>query len=92
MTDFSEMDAYLEAHLDASIAELSRLVAQPSVGAQNWGLAECAQLVAQMLEQRGFAVEIAVDPLDHLEGQVVLADQRGGAGDDLLSGQRARGQ
>lgn len=58
MTDFSEMDAYLEAHLDASIAELSRLVAQPSVGAQNWGLAECAQLVAQMLEQRGFAVEI----------------------------------
>ncbi|MCC6956598.1 MAG: M20/M25/M40 family metallo-hydrolase [Anaerolineales bacterium] len=58
MTDFSEMDAYLEAHLDASIAELSRLVAQPSVGAQNWGLAECAQLVAQMLERRGFAVEI----------------------------------
>ncbi|MCZ7551671.1 MAG: M20/M25/M40 family metallo-hydrolase [Anaerolineales bacterium] len=58
MNDFSKMDAYLEANLDASLAELSRLVAQPSVGAQNWGLEECARLVAEMLQQRGFAVEI----------------------------------
>ncbi|MCC7130619.1 MAG: M20/M25/M40 family metallo-hydrolase [Anaerolineae bacterium] len=58
MNDFSKMDAYLEANLDASLAELSRLVAQPRVGAQNWGLEECARLVAEMLQQRGFAVEI----------------------------------
>jgi len=58
MNDFSKMDAYLEANLDASVAELSRLVAQPSVGAQNWGLDECARLVAEMLQRRGFAVEI----------------------------------
>ncbi|MEW5872410.1 MAG: M20/M25/M40 family metallo-hydrolase [Chloroflexota bacterium] len=58
MTDFSHLDAYLEAHLDQSIAELSRLVAQPSVGAQNWGLVECANLVAGMLLQRGFQVQI----------------------------------
>lgn len=80
MTDFSEMDAYLEAHLDASIAELSRLVAQPSVGAQNWGLAECAQLVAQMLEQRGFAVEIIPT-----EGApVVFAERQGRSQKTLL--------
>lgn len=58
MTDFKEIDLYLENHLDQSIAELSRLVAQPSVGAQNWGMAECAELVVQMLRQRGFSAEI----------------------------------
>jgi acetylornithine deacetylase/succinyl-diaminopimelate desuccinylase-like protein len=58
MDDYSQLDAYLESHMDASIAELSRLVAQPSVGAQNLGLQECAALVAEMLRQRGFATEV----------------------------------
>jgi acetylornithine deacetylase/succinyl-diaminopimelate desuccinylase-like protein len=58
MADFTGLDKYLEHHLDESIAELSRLVAQPSVGAQNWGLVECAELVAEMLRSRGFATEI----------------------------------
>ncbi len=58
MTDFATIDQYLEQHLDESIAELSRLVAQPSVGAQNWGLEECADLVAEMLRRRGFAVQV----------------------------------
>ena len=58
MTDFTQIDAYLEKNLDRSIAELSRLVAQPSVAAQNWGMAECAALVAEMLHQRGFSVEL----------------------------------
>jgi acetylornithine deacetylase/succinyl-diaminopimelate desuccinylase-like protein len=58
MTEFAKLDAYLEGHLDESIAELIRLVAQPSVGAQNWGLDECAELVASMLRQRGFSTEI----------------------------------
>ncbi len=58
MTDFAKLDAYLEGHLDESIAELARLVAQPSVGAQNWGLAECADLVAGMLRQRGFSTQV----------------------------------
>jgi acetylornithine deacetylase/succinyl-diaminopimelate desuccinylase-like protein len=58
MTDFAMLDLYLEKHLDESIAELSRLVAQPSVGAQNWGMVECAELVAGMLRQRGFSVQV----------------------------------
>ena len=57
MADFNKIDSYLDAHLDESIAELSRLAAQPSVAAQNWGLAECAALVAGMLQKRGFEVE-----------------------------------
>ncbi len=52
------LDAYLSSHMDESLAELGRLCAQPSVGAQNWGLEECAAIVKQMLEKRGFAVSI----------------------------------
>ena len=40
----TKIDSYLTSHMDQSIAELSRLCAQPSVSAQNWGLAECAEL------------------------------------------------
>ena len=58
MEDFTKIDAYLDRHLDQSIAELSQLAAQPSVAAQNWGLRECAQLVGEMLHKRGFSVEI----------------------------------
>jgi acetylornithine deacetylase/succinyl-diaminopimelate desuccinylase-like protein len=58
MVDYKEFDAYLESHLDGSIEELKRLAAQPSVGAQNWGLEECAALVGEMLRARGFQVEI----------------------------------
>lgn len=58
MADISKVDQYLEAHLMESVEELSRLVAQPSVSAQNWGLSECAKLVAQMMEKRGFKAEI----------------------------------
>ena len=43
MTTYQAVDRYLKAHFDESIAELSRLCAQPSVSAQNWGLVECAE-------------------------------------------------
>jgi acetylornithine deacetylase/succinyl-diaminopimelate desuccinylase-like protein len=56
--DYSPIDTYLENNLDASIAELSRLVAQPSVAAQDLGLTECAELVAGMLRQRGFSAQV----------------------------------
>ena len=52
------VDAYLDAHLDESIAELSSLCAQPSVSAQNWGLEPCAALVGELLKKRGFDVEV----------------------------------
>src|SRR5512135_3609644 len=55
---FPKIDHYLETHLDESIGELKTLCAQPSVSAQNWGLQECAALVAEMLRKRGFKTEI----------------------------------
>lgn len=56
--DLAAVDRHLEAHLDESLAELGRLVAQPSVAAQNLGMRECAELVKRLLERRGFAAEI----------------------------------
>jgi acetylornithine deacetylase/succinyl-diaminopimelate desuccinylase-like protein len=58
MTNYTQIDSYLTDHLDESIAELSKLVAQPSVGAQNLGMETCAALVADLLKKRGFATEI----------------------------------
>ncbi|MBM4422819.1 MAG: M20/M25/M40 family metallo-hydrolase [Chloroflexi bacterium] len=58
MTDFAAIDKYIVDHLDDSMAELSRLCAQPSVSAQGLGIRECSELVAEMLKRRGFAVEI----------------------------------
>ena len=58
MKDLSEIDKYLDSHLENSLAELSRFCRQPSVAAQNWGLTECAMLTAEMLKSRGFSVEV----------------------------------
>ena len=58
MSDFTRIDQYIEDQLSLSLDELGRLVAQPSVAAQNWGLIECAALVSEMLKQRGFEVQI----------------------------------
>lgn len=58
MTNYKPLDEYLDSHLDESISELTKLASQPSVGAQNLGMVECAQLVANMLKSRGFSVDI----------------------------------
>jgi len=79
MTDYTEIDHYLEAHLDESISELSKLCAQPSVAAQNLGLNECAELVGEMLQSRGFTTEIM--PTD---GAPVVYAERHGRGDKTL--------
>ena len=79
MKDFSQHDAYLESHLDDSIAELSSLVAQPSVSAQKTGILECANMVADMLRQRGFAVEMIPT-----EGAPVVYGERKGLSDKTL--------
>ena len=71
--DYAKIDAYLESHLDQSITELSKLVTQPSVGAQNLGLKECAALVGEMLKARGFKIKIMDTP-----GAPVVFGQREG--------------
>lgn len=73
MTDFERIERYIDDNLERSVAELSRLVAQPSVSAQNLGLVECARLVQQMLNSRGFATEI----LETGGAPVVFGERKG---------------
>jgi acetylornithine deacetylase/succinyl-diaminopimelate desuccinylase-like protein len=80
MTDYSRFDSYLESHMDESIAELSRLVAQPSVGAQNLGMQECALMVADMLRQRGFDTEV----MPTGGAPVVFGERKGSSNKTLL--------
>jgi len=80
MYNYQPINDYLETHIDESIAELSRLCAQPSVAAQNWGLSECAGMVAEMLQKRGFAVEI----LPSGGAPVVIGELKGRSDKTLL--------
>ncbi len=80
MADYSRIDSYLETNLDRSIAELSRLVAQPSVGAQNLGMRECALLVAELLRARDFDVRI----MDTKGAPVVFGERKGRSDKTLL--------
>ncbi|HLA08028.1 MAG TPA: M20/M25/M40 family metallo-hydrolase, partial [Anaerolineales bacterium] len=80
MSDYSKIDSYLEKNLDMSIAELSRLVAQPSISAQGIGLKECAGMVADMLRARGFTAEI----MDTEGAPVVFGERRGKSTRTLL--------
>ena len=57
----TEIDKYLEDHLDDSIEELSELCRIPSVAAQNRGIQECAEAVASMLEKRGFKTIVTAE-------------------------------
>ena len=80
MTDFTQVDRHLEQHLDESLAELTRLVAQPSVAAQNRGMEPCAEMVAAMLRARGFATEI----LPTGGAPAIVAERAGKSGKTLL--------
>jgi acetylornithine deacetylase/succinyl-diaminopimelate desuccinylase-like protein len=71
--DFGRVDEHIAKHVDSNLAELSTLVAQPSIAAQGLGMEACADLVAAMLRRRGFAVEIL--PSDGFP--VVVADRAG---------------
>jgi acetylornithine deacetylase/succinyl-diaminopimelate desuccinylase-like protein len=80
MNEYGEIDSYLESNLDQSIAELSKLVAQPSVGAQNLGMRECAALVSEMLKARGFEVQV----MDTGGAPVVYGERKGRSERTLL--------
>ena len=79
MSNYKNIDSYLEKNLDHSLAELARLVAQPSISAQNLGLRECAELVVKMLEARGFKAEIMAT-----DGAPVVFAERKGRSDKTL--------
>lgn len=68
-----EIDQHIVQHLDDSLHDLSLLCRQPSVAAQNYGIRECAELVANLLTARGFTVQI----LPSGGAPVVVADAPG---------------
>src|SRR5512132_1772584 len=69
----------VESRLDRNLEELARLVAQPSIAAQNVGMDACAELAAGMLRERGFSVEFPRVP-----GFPVIVAERPGASDRTL--------
>ncbi|GAB4564620.1 MAG: M20/M25/M40 family metallo-hydrolase [Anaerolineae bacterium] len=50
--------AWIDQHKEELIADLRRLLRQPSISAQDYGIRECAGLVAEMLEEWGIAAQI----------------------------------
>ena len=80
MEDYTQIKEYLNTNLDRSLEELARLCAQPSIAAQNLGMQECAELVAEMLKTREFEVEIM--PTDG--APVVYAERKGKADKTLM--------
>ena len=58
MADFKALDDTILQNLQASLGDLSRLCAQPSIATQNIGMVECAELTAELLLTRGFEVQI----------------------------------
>jgi acetylornithine deacetylase/succinyl-diaminopimelate desuccinylase-like protein len=79
MTTYRQIDSYLEKNLDQNLEELKHYVAQPSISAQNIGLGECAQIVKEMLEKRGFTAMIKPTA-----GAPVVFGERKGKSDKTL--------
>ncbi|MFN2214811.1 MAG: M20/M25/M40 family metallo-hydrolase [Anaerolineales bacterium] len=79
MEDYTQVKKYLDSNLERSLEELARLCSQPSIAAQNLGMQECAQLVAEMLKVRDFQVEIMAT-----DGAPVVYAERKGKRDKTL--------
>ena len=79
MSDYKKIDAYLDKNFDQSLEELKRYVSQPSISAQNLGLKECAQIVKEMLERRGFKSQIM-----STDGAPVVFGERKGKSEKTL--------
>lgn len=52
--DYADVYAYLQTHRQASLAQLQRWVRQPSISAQNQGIAQMAELLRKDLQTLGF--------------------------------------
>ncbi|MEN8173110.1 MAG: M20/M25/M40 family metallo-hydrolase [Chloroflexota bacterium] len=80
MSNFPKTDKFLDVHLDESIEELSWFCSQPSIAAQNTGMEESANMVAEMLIKRGFDTQI----MDTGGEPVVIAERKGKRSDRTL--------
>ncbi len=51
--------AYIDAHMEETVARLQRFCRQPSIAAQGVGMAEMAELLQRSLQEAGLQVEVA---------------------------------
>lgn len=72
MSNYDKLDTYIDKNLDTNLEELKHYVRQPSISAQNIGLRECAAIVKEMLEKRGFEAKI----MDTDGAPVVLGSEK----------------
>jgi acetylornithine deacetylase/succinyl-diaminopimelate desuccinylase-like protein len=79
MLDPTAIDATVDAQLPDQLETLKTLCAQPSIAAQELGIQACVELVAEMLDSRGFDTQIL--PTD---GQPVVFAERAGEADRTL--------
>lgn len=77
--DWKRVDQEISTRLTASLEELSRLCAQPSIAAQGLGMQACAELVADMLRARGLSAHVMVT-----NGHPVVFGERQGSSDRTL--------
>ena len=76
----NNLDAYLNAHLDESIAELCKLVSQTSVSAYKHGLIECSEIIVGLMKKRGFKVQIFSNDV----APIIVAERKGKSNKTLL--------
>jgi acetylornithine deacetylase/succinyl-diaminopimelate desuccinylase-like protein len=73
------IDRYIDAHQEVFFESLARLCAVPSVSSDKEAATACADVVAQMLEERGYRAEIF-----STDGNPVVFGEARGAGDFTL--------
>jgi acetylornithine deacetylase/succinyl-diaminopimelate desuccinylase-like protein len=79
MTSWTTIDEAIDRNLEKTLNELSDLCAVPSVSAQGTAMRECAVLVVNMLEARGFEARIIAT-----DGHPVVFAERAGNSDRTL--------
>jgi len=71
MTDLSPVYAYVDTHADRMIADLQRLIRQPSISSANIGVRECAELLVEMMGDVGITARvIETDGLPVVYGEI----------------------
>lgn len=76
MTSWNAIDEAIGRHLEGSLEELGRLCAVPSVSAQGTAMRECAELLVNMLQARGFESRIIAT-----DGHPIVYAERSGRSD-----------
>ncbi|HEX3721208.1 MAG TPA: M20/M25/M40 family metallo-hydrolase [Nitrolancea sp.] len=58
MAELQEVYRYIDDHADAMIADLQRVVRQPSISSTNIGVRDCAELLVQMMTDVGIEARV----------------------------------